>query len=205
MKCIIELQDFKNMKLIGVDPTTRRKCVERLKFKIPNARFIPAVKLGRWDGTVSLCSIGGNTYINLLPDVYEILTENGYDDITIRDNRIGETFLHEKINNSLFVDYRWEGGKFDGEPVIMMDHQVNAVNALTDHDSATIVASTSSGKTLICAALCKLTEEHGRTITIVPNRDLVDQTYETYKLVGLDAGRIYGGLHKITHQHTITT
>ena len=205
MKCIIELQDFKNMKLIGVDPTTRRKCVERLKYKIPNARFIPAVQIGRWDGTVSLCSIGGNTYINLLPEIYEVLIKNGYEDIILKDNRIGTSFQHEKIDNTIFKDHCWQGGKFDGEPVTMMDHQVNAVNALTDHDSATIVASTSSGKTLICAALCKLTEEHGRTVTIVPNRDLVDQTYETYKMVGLDAGRIYHGTRELTNQHTITT
>jgi len=203
-ECVIELQDHKNMRLIGVDPTTRRKCVNKLKFKIPQARYIPAVRLGRWDGTVSLCSIGGNTYINLLPDIYEILVNNDYN-VTIKDSRIQNNFEIDSIDENIFSNFKWPDGKFADENIVMMDHQVNAVNELIKNDSATIVASTSSGKTLICAALCKQVEHHGRTVTIVPNRDLVDQTYETYKMVGLDAGRIYSGIRELTNEHIITT
>lgn len=202
--CIIELLDHKNMKLHGLDPQTRRKCTERLKYQIPNARYIPSVKLGRWDGTVSLCTIGGNTYINLLPDLYPIILDANYD-ISIKDNRPNNNYKLEHIDENYLSYALWNSGQFEGEPIILRDHQVNAINALIDNDCGTIVAATSSGKTIICGALCKMTEEFGRTITIVPNRDLVDQTYDDYVMLGLDAGKIYHGSRELDKQHTITT
>ena len=39
---------------------------------------MPAVRLGRWDGTVSFFSQGGLTYVNLLEDIVPILEQNNY-------------------------------------------------------------------------------------------------------------------------------
>lgn len=59
--------------------------------------------------------------------------------------------------------------------------------------------------TLITAALSKSVEKYGRSIVIVPNKDLVQQTYNDYAMVGLDAGVFYGEKKELNHQHTITT
>lgn len=59
--------------------------------------------------------------------------------------------------------------------------------------------------TLICAAMSKQVEKYGRSIIIVPSTDLVQQTYDDYKLVGLDVGMFYGGQKEFGHKHTITT
>lgn len=59
--------------------------------------------------------------------------------------------------------------------------------------------------TLITAAMSKSVEKYGRSIVIVPNKDLVQQTYNDYVMVGLDAGVFYSDKKELNHQHTITT
>ena len=59
--------------------------------------------------------------------------------------------------------------------------------------------------TLICGALQRQVEQYGRSLIIVPNRDLVDQTYKDYIMLGLDVGKIYHGHKDLDKTHTITT
>lgn len=160
--------------------------------------------MGRWDGKVSFCTIGGQTYVNLLPKMLEIIINDGYE-IEIDDKRPNFDLKFEPIDENFFSDKKWQGGQFVGQPVVLRDHQVNAINALLSNDMATIVAATSSGKTLITAALAKKAEQYGRSLTIVPNRDLVDQTYDDFVMLGLDVGKIYHGQKDLDKTHTITT
>ena len=76
--CNIIIKDEVNVKLDGLDLVTRRKLTNKFKYEIPGARFMPAVKLGRSDGTVSFFSQGGLTYVNLLEQITPILEENNY-------------------------------------------------------------------------------------------------------------------------------
>ncbi len=203
--CIIEIQDYKNMRLKNLSPSTRRKCVERLKFKDPKARYMTTVQLGRWDGTFSYCSVGGQTYINFLPILYPILEKDGYN-FEVVDNRPMDHLYFPKIDKDLFSYVTWpETHRLAGQKVELMDHQVNSVNALLETMSGSIEAATSAGKTLISAALAKMAEQYGRTITVVPNRDLVDQTYNDFILLGLDAGKLYYGQKDLTNKHIICT
>ena len=61
--------------------------------------------------------------------------------------------------------------------------------------------------TILTAALSYIVERNldGRSIVIVPNKDLVRQTYEDYKNVGLDVGMLYGDQKDVGKQHTICT
>lgn len=59
--------------------------------------------------------------------------------------------------------------------------------------------------TLICAALARSVQKYGRTIVIVPNKDLVTQTEEDYILCGLDVGVLYGERKEFDKTHTICT
>jgi superfamily II DNA or RNA helicase len=203
--CIIEIQDYKNMRLKNLSPTTRRKCVERLKFKDPKARYMPSVKLGRWDGSFSYCSVGGQTYINFLPILFPILETDGYD-FEVIDKRALDHLYFPEINKDLFSDKVWpDVHRLAGQKVELMDHQVKAVNSLLQTMSGSIEAATSAGKSLMCAALAKMAETYGRTITVVPNRDLVDQTYADFIMLGLDAGKLYYGQKDLTNRHIICT
>lgn len=56
--------------------------------------------------------------------------------------------------------------------------------------------ATGAGKTLITAALSERVEKYGRSIVIVPNKDLVKQTFDDYKNLGLDVGVYYSDKKK---------
>lgn len=143
--CLIEILDFKNVKFHGLQPETRRKCVNRLKFKDPKARYLPSVRMGRWDGTVSFCTIGGVQYIPFLSILMEIIQNDGYD-FDIKDNRPDIRLKFDPITKDFLSYAKWTGGQFAGDSIELRDHQVNAVNALLQHDTATIEAATSAGK-----------------------------------------------------------
>jgi superfamily II DNA or RNA helicase len=55
------------------------------------------------------------------------------------------------------------------------------------------------------ATLAKICEKYGRTITIVPNKDLVLQTEEDFRNVGLDVGVYFGDRKELGKTHTICT
>ena len=51
--CVLHVKDEVNVKIEGLDLDTRRKLSNRFKYDIPGARYMPAVRLGRWDGKVA--------------------------------------------------------------------------------------------------------------------------------------------------------
>jgi superfamily II DNA or RNA helicase len=59
--------------------------------------------------------------------------------------------------------------------------------------------------TITTAALSKLCEPYGRTIVIVPNKDLVEQTEADFKVIGRDVGVFYGDRKEVGRTHTICT
>ena len=69
------ITDEVNVKVEGLELDARRALVNRFKYDVPYARYLPAVRLGRWDGKVSYFQLGGSTYVNLLPDIIPILEE----------------------------------------------------------------------------------------------------------------------------------
>ena len=65
--------------------------------------------------------------------------------------------------------------------------------------------ATGAGKTITTATLSQVCEPFGRTITIVPNKDLVTQTEEDFINCGLDVGVYYGDRKELNMTHTICT
>jgi hypothetical protein len=82
----ITIQDEVNIKIEGLDLDARKALVKAFKYDIPYARYLPAVRLGRWDGKVSYFQLGGSTYVNLLPDIIPLLERFDYD-IELDDRR----------------------------------------------------------------------------------------------------------------------
>jgi len=205
-KCIIIIKDEVNIKLEGLDPATRRKCSDKLKFFLPHAYHMPAYKLGRWDGTVRFCDIGGRTYLNLLDDLIPVITDSGYS-VAIEDQRndYGELEF-EEIQDDFWGDTVWpKGHPMEGEPIRLRDYQVDIINKFIEHPQSLVEAATGAGKTLTTATMSKVAEKYGRTIIIVPNKDLVRQTHEDYDNCGLDVGVYFGDKKEIGKTHTICT
>ena len=46
------IRDEVNVKIEGLELDARRALVNQFKYDVPYARYLPAVRLGRWDGKV---------------------------------------------------------------------------------------------------------------------------------------------------------
>ena len=205
MKCKIILKDEVNCKVEGLDLQTRRKCEQKLKFFLPYARHVPAYKLGRWDGCVGFFTVGGNTFVNALPHIIPILQENKYD-FEVEDNRTTWKFDFQQITEDHFSDRTWpEKHPAANQPVVLRDYQVSIINKFLENPQSIQEIATGAGKTLMTAALSNLIEPYGRSIVIVPNKDLVTQTEADYINLGLDVGVYFGDRKEFGKTHTICT
>lgn len=207
-KCKLTILDQVNIKFSDVDASCRRDIVEALKLMVPYARHTPMFKMGRWDGKVAFATVGGASYLNLLGDILPVLERHGYDlsAMEIDDRRVNPVFDFPVIDDEFFADTVWpEGHPMVGEPIMMRDHQVTAVNTFTSDLQSIQEIATGAGKTIICAALSRMIEPYGRSLIIVPGKDLVRQTFRDYENIGLDTGRYYGDFKEPDRTHTIAT
>ena len=208
-KCTLEIKDEVNVRFVGLDPKTRRKMKEAVQFFLPHARYMPAYTLGRWDGTMSFCDVGGRTYINLLDKLLPIVTAAGYE-IELDDwrkNTFGDIqFTPSDIQEDYFSHKTWpKGHPNEGEPIMFRDYQVEIIRTAVDNLQSMQEIATGAGKTLITAGLSALVEPYGRSVVIVPNKDLVNQTEKDYKNLGLDVGVLFGDRKEFDKMHTICT
>ena len=206
MQAKIIIRDEVNVKLEGLDLTTRKKLVDKFKYEIPGARYQPSVRLGRWDGKVPFFNLGGTTYINLLPEIIPFLDREGYD-VELDDQREYSTkFEFTEATEDMFADHNWPvGHPRAGEPIQLRDYQVPILNNFFSNPQSLQEIATGAGKTIMTAALSKSVEKYGRSIIIVPNKSLVTQTEEDYKNLGLDVGVYFGDRKEYNRTHTICT
>ena len=148
-KCIIEIKDEVNCRLQGLEPDVRRALVNAFKYDVPGARYLPAVRLGRWDGKISYFQLGGSTFINLLPDIIPILDKFNYD-VDIDDQRdYSTTYEFGKVTESTFSHLTWsEGHPLAGKPIVLRDYQVEIVNNFLANPQSVQEVATGAGKCL---------------------------------------------------------
>ncbi len=203
---VMTIKDEVNVKFDGIDPQDRRALVKMFSYEVPGARYLPSVKLGRWDGKVSYFNLSGTSYINLLDRIIPFLDKQGYD-IELNDIRNYSTnFTFNEIDENSFSDRLWPAGHpAAGQPIILRDYQVEIVNNFLKNPQCLQEVATGAGKTLITAALSLSVEQMGRSIVVVPNKDLVKQTEADYKNLGLDVGVYFGDRKEWGKTHTICT
>ena len=183
----------------------RKKLANKFKYEVPWARYQPSYRLGRWDGTVAFFGVGGTGYINQLDEILPILDDLGYD-IEVDDHRQHPSIAFEKITEEFWGNKVWPSGhRFAGEPIRLRDDQVEVVNNFLETPQALQEVATGAGKTIMTATLSKICEKYGRTMIIVPNKSLVEQTEEDYINCGLDVGVYYGDRKELNKTHTICT
>jgi hypothetical protein len=127
--------------------------------------------------------------------------------VSVRFPRTRElSSLQRKIDKAS-IDYQYEDSlklaitdivKVSTEPVRCIyiddpDHLYVTDNYVVTHN------------TLITAALSYSCQSMGRTIVIVPTKNLVVQTEEDYRNLGLDVGVYFGDRKEADHTHTICT
>jgi superfamily II DNA or RNA helicase len=202
----IVIKDEVNIKIEGLDLDTCKALVKAFKYDIPYARYLPAVRLGRWDGKVSYFQLGGSTYTNLLPDIIPLLERFDYD-IELDDRReYSTTFEFDQVTEQSYANKSWpKAHPAEGQPILLRDYQVEIVNNFLSNPQCIQEVATGAGKTIMTAALSDAVSKYGRSIVIVPNKSLVTQTEKDYINMELDVGVYFGDRKEYGRQHTICT
>ena len=206
--CKLIIEDEVNIKLEGLPVEIRRKLANALKFEVPYARYMPQYKLGRWDGKVAFFGIGGTGYVNHLDTIVEILQNNNVEIVDIEDRRHPVTLDFQPITEDYWKEQgvKWpEGHPAAGEDIVLRDYQVEAINNFVKNPQSLQEIATGAGKTITTATLSHIAEKYGRTLVVVPNKSLVQQTEEDYKNCGLDCGVYFGDRKDLSKTHTICT
>ena len=181
----IIIKDEVNVKIEGLEVGDRRALMKMFEFEKPGARYLPAVRLGRWNGKISYFSLGGSSYVNLLEQIITYLYDKNYD-IELIDHRQSHGKLEfDLIREDSFSDTVWpKGHEREGQPIVLRDYQVEIVNNFLANPQCLQEVATGAGKTLMTAALSKSVEHLGRSLVIVPNKSLVTQTEADYINLG---------------------
>ena len=206
MRCKITIADEVNVKIHNLPVDVRRKIANKLKFTVPYARYLPQYKLGRWDGKIGFFGLGGNGFVNHLDVIINLLHQNGVEIDEVEDQREKVDLQFATIDKNYLSDKVWPKGHVaEGENIELRDYQVEVINNFLKNPQSLQEVATGAGKTIITACLSKLCEPIGRTLVIVPNKGLVTQTEDDYKIVGLDVGVYFGDRKELNKTHTICT
>jgi superfamily II DNA or RNA helicase len=202
----IIIKDEVNAKIEGLEVGDRRALMKMFEFEMPGARYLPAVRLGRWNGKISYFSLAGSTYLNLLDQIIPYLYDKGYD-IELQDLRQAHAELtFEQVTENTFSHICWpKGHEREGQPVVLRDYQIEIINNFLANPQSLQEIATGAGKTVMTAALSLCAEPYGRSLVIVPNKSLVVQTEADYINLGLDVGVYFGDRKDYGKTHTICT
>jgi superfamily II DNA or RNA helicase len=205
--CKLIIKDEVNVKVEGLALETRRKLANKFKVDVPWARYQPSYRLGRWDGTVAFFGIGGTGYMCHLEEIVNTIVDSGYE-VSVEDKRTPVELKFTKVTENYWSDQgkTWpKGHPAEGQPIVLRDYQVEAVNKFLENPQCLQEIATGAGKTITTATLSHSVEKYGRSIIIVPNKSLVEQTEEDYVNCGLDVGVYYGDRKELGRTHTICT
>jgi superfamily II DNA or RNA helicase len=205
-QCTIVIRDEVNIKIEGLDLDCRKALVNAFKYENPAARYLPAVRLGRWDGKIAYFQLGGSTYVNLLPEIMPILDKFDYSPVLDDQREYTTVFDFAAVSENHYSHVLWpKTHPAAGQPMVLRDYQVEIINKFLTNPQCIQEVATGAGKTIITAALSDAVSAYGRSIVIVPNKSLVTQTEQDYINMGLDVGVYFGDRKEYNRQHTICT
>lgn len=207
MKLTITYKDQVKCLINGLTPQDKDMLYKEFSVFIPSARFQSKFKLGVWDGKIHYFTLTNQTYVNLLPKIFEKLDMSKYEvEYVYPENFIHDPDLGNDIDEDFFAPQVWyKGHRLEGQPIKLEEHQIRIVNTCINNHRCLISAATSSGKTLVSATLAKLCQPFGKVILVVPSQDLCLQSADEFKLLGLDTGIVGCGLREFDHKVIVCT
>jgi superfamily II DNA or RNA helicase len=186
------------MTVQGLDPADHAFLWNKFAVEVEGSFFMPARKLGRWDGKIRFFDKTGKVFLRFIDEIAMYLDKWGYE-VTLHDLRRPLPLCIGRLNKDWFI------GK-SALPIHLRDYQVDAVNEALDGGSGMVIAATGAGKTLMVAGMCDVLGQEGfRCIVVVPSSDLVDQTSNTFKLAGIEHGIYSGSKKELGDRHVIAT
>lgn len=198
----VKILDEVNCVLIGLTPDHLLYFYEEYARFAPNYFFNPKFKLGSWDGKIRYFHKNGKTHTYLLNEIIPKLYGLHYN-VELIDQRNSDLIFPDPVAEDHFAHIL---NPETDEPIKLRDYQVEMVNALTENGGGIAIAGTGAGKTLVNATLVDVYGQQGlKTITIVPNQDLIEQTRTEFLSWGLDTGEYSGDNKDINHTHVVST
>lgn len=165
-------------------------------FDVPNAKFMPSVKNGQWDGKIRLVSLDAKIYVGLYNQIKKFCDARGY----LLEPEEKETNKITKESFELLLP------QFN-VPFLPRSYQTDAVLYCLRNNRATILSPTASGKSFIIYLLIRTYNK--KTLIIVPTVSLVNQMAGDFKDYGYtkEIKKITAGVDKenIEEQVTVTT
>lgn len=205
-KLQIIYKDYVRCQICGLTPEDRNKAYEHFSLFVPNARFTPKFKMGVWDGYDHYFTLTGLFYVNLLPELFQVVDMSKYQVERIYPDGLISEPLFDSIDDTYLEDRVWpKGHRLEGQPVQIYDHQVDIVNTCLNNPRCIVEAATGAGKSLCCLILALEVAKHGRFILIEPSKDLTLQTAQVFRDLGVDCGICGCGLRELDKQITICT
>ena len=180
------------------------ECWDALSYVVPGAKFTPAYKSGRWDGSIRMLNLRDQTFFkNNLGHLMKWCKEAGYD--------------FHMPNKELFRPrVKWDPTWLDrwAEYATMepAKHQREIVHQAMTLNQALILSPTSSGKTFMTYLMIRymLENTEGQILVTVPTGGLIEQMESDFKdyagdLWDVEANfhMIYGGREKTTRKRLI--
>jgi hypothetical protein len=215
-KCYLTVRDEVWCFITGLSPDHVEILYNEFGVYVDGYFFMPAYKLGRFDGKIRFYQKNGKTYVRLLDKILPYIEKWGYD-IELVDHR---KFWEAPITTGQITKVDSAGIAVEatgldifgpveirpGQVFKLRPYQLQCVQTAIEAGSGFIIAGTGSGKTSITAAISYFYGEKGyKIITIVPSGDLVTQTKDWYELLGLDTGVYSGDEKDIEHAHVVAT
>lgn len=186
------------MTVQGLDPADHTFLWNKFGIEVEGSFFMPARKLGRWDGKIRFFDKTGKVFLRFIDEIAGYLDKWGYD-IQLHDLRRALPLCKGRLHAD------WFKGQSE-LPIELRPYQVEAVNKALDAGSGMVIAATGAGKTWMVAGMCDVLGREGfKCIVVVPSSDLVDQTSTSFKLAGIEHGIYSGGQKNLDAPHVIAT
>lgn len=153
---------------------------EHLTFEVEGHQFMPAFKIGMWDGKIRLLEVDGECYLGLWEMIKNFCERENR--VCYIDPQISTKSLpYDKFLN--FVDsLNVHSG---GDKIDPYDYQKDAAHWALEQQRCLLLSPTSSGKSLIIYTLARmyqrlLPDPEDQILLVVPKAGLVHQMYSDF-------------------------
>ena len=167
-----------------------------LTFVVDGYKFMPAYKMGFWDGKIRLFDMKtGKVYFGLLNRVTEFLNERNITfkkDLSIKNNHVTREEIEKFIDD---LDVGVNGTKLD-----VREYQKDTIEKCINQERLLFTVPTSGGKSFIAYVntmwhLC----QDRKVLCVVPTVDLVNQLFDDFKDYSKQNGYdVEKNMHKIS-------
>lgn len=166
---------------INCSPAIAQELNDHFSFYVPGYKFMPAYKVGMWDGLIRLFTLKNNTIYAGLKEQVEKFCKNNKYTITSELRKVSCLQLNDNELKSLISKIPLTA--YD-KNIQVRDDQFESIKELINNPRKLLLSATSSGKSLIAYVTLRILtswKPETNCLLIVPTVGLVHQIYNDFK------------------------